>query len=420
MRSSRIILNRPAYHHVIFELWREAEPLSLPETREFERLLIAASRFHDVPLAAYSVSPIGAHLLLLDRQTSPVPFEEALELDIAMSSGSLAAYWKSILDSGRKLSPLTRKKAEQILKRRGGLESFARSIKGRFAFRIGRNASERLWADRYRSYPVQKDPEVLAGLITFIHFYDAVGRRISTQRYPSSWNAVEAGDKTCRAAMVEALECRDWRAARALLASVKPSDPKLWRCRNKKGGVLPNYGEIPQRELASALRRSAKRKPVLAEVDARFEKMFAQWKVQVSGKRKRGGGIDGELREWANAIRAAKRRGKLRPEWEARLSAANFLWSVRRKTGDKGGPITYPGTFAAATWQKQFAAMQEYRQIHGRHSLPPSMSTLGRWLWKQRLKKEKGLLQDWQMEELNKLGIDLSSPKKAVKPRTAA
>lgn len=199
--------------------------------------------------------------------------------------------------------------------------------------------------------------------------------------------------------MAAALGCRDWKAARTLLKSVEKSGPALSRRADGRGGARPEYGELTKSQIAAAKTRSAKRRVDRSETEARFKKMLAIWKTYVTKRRAGPEKLDLELLQWMRWIREKKGHRKLRQEWEAALNALDFPWTSS-VPGKRRGRVAYEFTVAALQWRRQLADLQEYQRLHGKGSIPPIHSRLGRWISGQRRRKEKGTLRDWQSKAL--------------------
>lgn len=126
------------------------------------------------------------------------------------------------------------------------------------------------------------------------------------------------------------------------------------------------------------------------EWDAMFTKLVEHKRPMHNGK-PRDVAPSAELRRWMLTQRQLRKRGKLEPEREKRLTSIGFEWQPYSKQ-----------------WQEMLYAMKTFHKAHGHCRVPAQWDEnpkLARWVATQRARKAAGLLSVDRISMLDELGF---------------
>ncbi len=98
-----------------------------------------------------------------------------------------------------------------------------------------------------------------------------------------------------------------------------------------------------------------------------------------------------ELAAWLNAVRSAKRVGRLRPDRMRQLASMGVVWEPQQ-----------------ARWDDMFATLDEYRREHGDCNVPYGWTedpALAKWVKGVRAAQKRGELDDGRLRRLESIGF---------------
>ena len=98
-----------------------------------------------------------------------------------------------------------------------------------------------------------------------------------------------------------------------------------------------------------------------------------------------------ELAAWLHGVRCNNRSGRLDADRVRQLNALGIVWEPKQ-----------------TRWEKMFAALEEYRQLHGDCNVPfgwPEDPALAKWVKGMRAAQKRGDLDDEQFQRLDAIGF---------------
>lgn len=114
------------------------------------------------------------------------------------------------------------------------------------------------------------------------------------------------------------------------------------------------------------------------------------------------------LGTWVRNQRQAYQRGRLPAERQHLLDELGFEWNPAL------GRIREP-----RAWRENMAMLREYQAKHGHTHVPYSVSRLGSWVSQLRISRQRGLLTEDQIAELDELGFDWLWSRKKQRTRAS-
>lgn len=401
MRESRVILeNVETYYHVSNEVRPDLKSLTEEEQKKLEEFLFDASQCCKIDVVAYTVYSKGYEMLIKVPKPYRVKDKEIEDLIQKYFSKQVWSNYQKIKSGGEKEIYKDLKKSHRA--RLFNLQDFVRFFAQRFSrFYNGKyNQKGQVWRQRFRSFPVVDNSDILKDVIGFVHTRPITreGSQKKTEHYPfSSWVKVIDGNPQWRKVYNNVAGEKDWRKSKkSFLTSIDQMEGKLTR---------PYYGEINPKQVEKYRKKNRMTKEKLDERKKNWKKMYNKLKRYVD---KNGSFLFPRKSEkykdlvlWVRMQRSYYRKNKISDEHKMMLDKINFPFDNKTSIIKKGSKSKN----VSAIWLKKYKLLKKFKEKHGDIKPPYKNNEIYSFINYQRSMKKKNRLTVDQVAMLDELNF---------------
>lgn len=408
MRESRVVLeNVEAFYHVSNEIRNDFKELSTDEQKYLERFIFEASECCKVEIIAYTVYPLGYDMLI--RIPKPERVKD-IELEAVLKKHFSEQIWDNYINLKKSKNKERLKEFRNRHKARFyNLQDFMRLFSQRFSrfYNENHNRSGQVWRQRFRSFPVADDGDVLRDVIGYVHVRPLSREKSSKDPVSysfSSWSRVVSGDPSLRKIYNNIIGEKDWRRSKKkFLSSMEMMQGRL---------VRPYYGEINKKLVEKYRKKNRMTGDMVAERKKHWKSMY--------NKLKRYGEKTGsyvlpsksekfkDLNRWVKLQRSYYKKDKISEEHKALLEKINFPFEKESVVEDK----SEKNRKISAIWLKKYEILKKYKEKHGAIKPPYNDNEVYAFVNYQRSMKKKNKLTVDQVTMLDELNFPWKASRK--------
>jgi hypothetical protein len=406
MREPRIkIKGVKAIYHISNEIHPDLPVLTWNEQNELEKVLIDTARFCRIKILTYTVYNRGYAMLIRIPAPSKVS-DKVLGKNIAEYFGDKKR--KIFESASRHISSyqyrdLSRRYREKLF----DLHEFVRLFAQRYSRSYNRRHSRSgtLWRQRFRSYVVQNDRDILQSSIAYI-LTRPVAQKACTapaQCKASSWAKALKGDNQWRRILQDTIKAKNWKSTKEKTESLF----EIWSKRINK----PFYGSSDHDLVEKYLARHRKTPERLKKKKKEWDRMYNR--RQKYGKENGhflfpwGSAKHRDLIKWVGKQRAYKQRGKLGEDRVMALEKIGFSWERVPFIADNSrkSRISIP----SKVWMQRFKMLQKFHKKNGAIKPPYGDRIFTVWISYLRRQFKDGRLSQDKIDMLNSIDFQWSS-----------
>ncbi len=403
MRELRIKLQGvEAIYHISNEIKQDLPDLTAKEQKKLEKLLADTAEFCQVEILTYTVFNRGYAILI--RIPAPLHISDTILADLVERyfGDKKGKTFREALESPNSLQ--YKDLTEEYRGKLFDLQEYVRLFASRYArfYNLQHGRFGSLWRQRFRSYVVEENEEILADAIAFILtrpvFMNA--EKDPAECKTSSWAKAQKGNKEHRQTLQKAIKETNWRSAKKKIGSLF----EVWSNRSRK----PFYGST-NIALVEEYRRKHRLTPEkIRKRKQNWEKMYhklCRYEKEHGHFLFPWGSIEHrDLIRWVGAQRTYKRRGKLSQEHIEALEKIGFPWRSTYDTTNKSKE-RFPGR-PSYVWMEKYKILENFYQKNGTLK-PPYYGdhSISVWISYLRCKYRDGKLSQEKIDMLNALNF---------------
>ncbi|MCP3927042.1 MAG: hypothetical protein GY714_31165 [Desulfobacterales bacterium] len=408
MRESRIILeNVETYYHVSNELRQDLKALTQEEQKNLESFIFASAECCAIEVIAYTVYSLGYDMLIRIPKPYRVRDKDLEELIKKHFNNQIWNNYVKLKLNSDKENLSKQKKMHRA--RLFSLQEFVRFYAQRFSrfYNSEHDQKGPVWRQRFRSFPVINDSDLLKDVIGYVHTRPAT--RENKIKDPSSytlssWSKVISGNQKWRKIYNHIAEEKDWRKSKnSFLTSIDLMEGRL---------VRPYYGDINEKLVEKYRNKNKMTKEKIEERKKNWKRMYGRLKRYVEKNGDflfpRNSEKHRDLVYWVRMQKNYYRKNKISTEHKVLLEKIKFPFDTKTsilKQSDKNRKVS-------AIWLKKYNLLKKYKKEHGDISPPYKDNEVYSFVNYQRtMKKKKKLTMD-QLTMLDDLNFPWSTKRK--------